>query len=112
VNFQAYASYQHLNGQGSGAKITIPIPYNTSYIIINGTGGPAQAEYFVEFDPPASLTPVHMNQTTGVATSPWVAPAVLAVTPLDPSIQYQLAFSAQGQADIAIHSVTYYGGVL
>lgn len=111
---QELAAYQHLNGRGESVQITIPIPLNTSYVVINGTGGPAQSEYYVTFDPPAVLTPVYANQTHGIATSPWVAPAVLAVTPLNPEIQYTLRMSGLKPApnDLAIHSVTSYGGVL
>lgn len=103
-----------MNGQGDAPQVVIDIPKNTGFIAINGTSGPNQGTYTLGFSPDVMLAPAQSGQATGISSATWITPVLLAVTPLNPEIKYTLTISGGSTApnDLALHSLTYYGGVL
>lgn len=96
---------------GDLQEILVPVPANTSFVMINGTTGPDRDLLSVAYsvDPPEQASVFY-----GVnATTKWVTPGILYWAPLDPTVQYNLTLSGNQvtAANISLHSVTFYSGL-
>lgn len=92
-----------------GATVTMDLPANTSYIILNGTVGPDQGTVTFRFEPtqptyyPAQLDTNHSDSTI-------VGP--LLFTPLAPTIRYSLIIGATGKGPIGLTTVSVFSSLL
>lgn len=105
--------YDHAIGT-NGAVVSLSVPKNTSFIMVNGTIGPENGVVSVEVSPqPESL------QTQAFASyNPYESLAKIFMTPLDPTVLYSLSIrsdiagnnnSAFGTDKIGLYTATFLG---
>lgn len=93
------------------AMVQVPIPANTSFVVVNGTMGPSYGQFGVVWEPvpaigksPASYWPY----------THWDVPnALLYFQPLNPTVQYNMTIGvvATEHQGVGLTSMTFYSGL-
>lgn len=91
------------------ATVTLVIPANTSFIILNGTMGPEWSTWRLDWSPipPFAFSPMKLE-----SYSRWTVPgAMMMYMPLHPQWMYSLSISAEVGQNISVSSVTFFSGL-
>ncbi|GMK54810.1 hypothetical protein CspeluHIS016_0113960 [Cutaneotrichosporon spelunceum] len=99
-----------LNGK-PGASFTVRVPDNTSYLLLNGTSQPLLSYYTVGLSPPVpgSLPEAMFNAQQGFCNG-----VNFFMAPLEPEIQYTLAFNVSGNVltgPVGVHSMKFWSAL-
>ncbi|BEI88158.1 uncharacterized protein CcaverHIS019_0108760 [Cutaneotrichosporon cavernicola] len=99
-----------LNGK-PGASFNVRVPDNTSYLLLNGTSQPLLSYYTVALSPPL---PGSLPESTFNAQQGFCNGVNFFMTPLNPEIQYTLAFTVSGNVltgPVGVHSMTFWSAL-
>lgn len=96
------------------SSVTVPIPDNTSLVIVNGTRGPDEGLLLVRISPsPPNWTAAGVSLNLSMAIQCHDQPLVYAV--LDPTVQYSMALTrnddSRGSTGVQLRSLTYYSAL-
>lgn len=110
VGGQDKIPYDHaVASSNTGAELSVTLPPKTSYIVINGTTGPAWDKLYINLSPAPPLNPVSFAWVT--TRNKWVADSIVYAMPLDPRVRYNLSMAPALNSSVALHSVTLYSSV-
>lgn len=93
-------------GDGEAA-VTIDVPSNTSFILINGTVGPDRGFPTYRWDPKPPGAQ-YSEWKGGNADRPWVSGQPLYAQRLDPDVNYTLAVTQSPLGSVYLDTVTFY----
>lgn len=98
---------------GDAARVTIPVPPGTAFLLLNGTVGSDRGEALITWKPAPPNFP--LKGWSFNMSSLWNAPALLYATQLDPDVVYNVTIEALSNemynvTDIGLHTLTYYSG--
>ncbi|KAL1412105.1 hypothetical protein Q8F55_003104 [Vanrija albida] len=97
-------------------SVEIHVPANTSFMMVNGTIGPdlGGLDATLKTGPGGwNSTIVRSGPSRVNLSSPYVAPAMIWYTALDPALRYNLTLAPYNirNSSISLHSVTFYSGL-
>ncbi|KAL1411960.1 hypothetical protein Q8F55_002953 [Vanrija albida] len=97
----------------TSAEMYIPLPANSTFVVLNGSIGPDTDEVIMAFTPPAMAFPRWTdpgNWRRYNCTRPFTANVDLIVWPLDPTIKYEFYLKLSEQsAGLRLYSLTTWG---
>ncbi|KAL1407921.1 hypothetical protein Q8F55_004716 [Vanrija albida] len=92
---------------GSSSSVVIPIPANTSFVLMQGVRSATNADGFVDFDPPAPYGKTIQFWSQGAAPNGMT----LFSTSLDPTVLYSMTVRA-GRGYIGLYYTQYISGLI
>lgn len=91
-----------------GSFCSIQLPFNTTYLYVNGTGGLLRGQVTLRLSQPP---PVPGFPTTVSTDLPLAFPITLYETPLDPTLVYNLMIEVGQDGPVGIDMVQIWGSV-